>query len=274
MPHHSVQTGRGEWSRSRYWLCHFLYSRHERTRINWSTPLQPQQVHATASTLKGMLERLIRPQAGMTDTINTAQDRCAQDPAFVQTLRLLDRERQFHRDLLLKLARRHDASAALPVVSQVRKEMTASLLGIRYFLASLLLDDVLDLTLLERFSQHWQDEPAKQACSQLMRDKANHAAYLRERLTMEYAEFNVFRRTLRRMRLRSLFAIHLRRLLKADGATLQAMGVSRLAFARLAWRRFEVVLEMMVPYRRDRLMSALMSQHEKPYERAEHLPMA
>lgn len=267
-----LPTGDAEWSRSRYWFCHFLQSRHTRPRISWDTPLSQAGRLTAESTLHGMIHRLTAPQAGIADTITTAQKRFGHDPAFVQSLRLLAKERQFHHGLLLQLQERHQPQALLPAMLQARKEMTASLLGVRYFLASLLLDDVLELGLLKLAQQHWTDPAGQGVCQVLIRDKTAHATFLAERLTMEYADFNFVRRNLRRLRLRSLFIIHLRRMLRQDHALLAQADVTPRAFARESWRRFAAVLESMVPYRRDELMKSLRAQRELPYGDAREMP--
>lgn len=267
----ALPTRDAEWSRSRYWFCHFLQSRHTRPGIDWETPLS-QTGHLTAeSTLHGMIHRLTTPQAGIADIITTAQKRFGHDPAFVQSLRLLAKERQFHHGLLLQLQERHQPQALLPAMLQARKEMTASLLGIRYFLASLLLDDILDLGLLRLAQQQWTDPAALGVCQTLIRDKTAHATFLAERLTMEYADFNFMRRNLRRLRLRSLFFIHLRRMLRQDHALLAVARITPREFARQSWQRFAAVLESMVPYRRDELMKSLKVQSEKPYGEAREI---
>lgn len=267
-----LPTGDVEWSRSRYWFCHFLQSRHTRPRISWDTPLSHAGRLTAESTLHGMIHRLTAPQAGIADIITTAQKRFGHDPAFVQSLRLLAKERQFHHGLLLQLQERHQPQALLPAMLQARKEMTASLLGIRYFLASLLLDDVLDLGLLKLTQQHWTDPAAQGVCQTLIRDKTAHATFLAERLTMEYADFNFVRRNLRRLRLRSLFFIHLRRMVRQDHALLAVAQVTPREFAHQSWQRFAAVLESMVPYRRDELMKSLRAQRELPYGDAREIP--
>lgn len=223
------------------------------------------------TALHGMLHRLTAPQAGIADVIATAQRRFFHDPAFVQSLRLLAKERQFHHDLLMQLQERHQPQAVLPAMLQARKEMTASLLGMRYFLASLLLDDVLDLGLLRLVQKHWTDEAAQGVCQTLLRDKTAHAVFLAERLTTEYADFNFVRRNLRRVRLRGLFYIHVRRMLRHDTALLTQAGMTPRDFAKQSWQQFSVVLETMVPYRRESLMKMLKVQREKPYGDAQQI---
>lgn len=260
------------WSRSRYWLCHFLHNRHVRHRVNWEASTQQTSV-LPAGALTGLIHRLRAPQPGLLDVIATSESRCAADPAFVQSLRLFARERSFHHDLVTRLLRHHHPAAVLPDPSgmyrdQLRKEVTASVLGMRYFLASLLLDDVIDLGVLRLVQKHHPHGPAQDVCQVLLHDKSLHAAFLAERLTLEYADFNFIRRNLRRMRLRGLFVVHLKRVLTQDRELFKTSGVSRASFAMDAWRRFECVLETMVPYRRDMLLRTLRGQSEKPYEHA------
>lgn len=273
MPGQYPQASSQEWSRSRYWFCHFLQSRHTRPKVRWQSPLNLDHKLMPPAALHGLTHRLAAPQAGMADVINTAQRRFKHDPAFVQSLRLLAKERVFHHDLLVQLQDRHQPQTLLPAMRQARKEITASLLGMRYFLASLLLDDVIDLGLLKIAQLHWTDEAAQGVCQTLLRDKAAHAVFLAERLTMEYADFNFARRNLRRLRLRGLFFVHLRRMLRQDHAILAQAGVTPRAFARDSWKRFNQVLETVVPYRRESLMKSLVVQREKPYGEARELPV-
>src|ERR1043165_1424984 len=84
-----------EWSRSRFWLCHFLHNRHERPRIDGSKAIDLE------APLRGPVARWLAndaaqpPVCGARLVVQAARHYHA-DPAFVQSLRLLVKEQQHH----------------------------------------------------------------------------------------------------------------------------------------------------------------------------------
>ncbi len=107
------------------------------------------------------------------------------------------------------------------------------------------------------------DDDLINICRQVRGDLAGHIAFLSERLTLEYADFNFIRRNLRRVRLRGM--------LLAAVAVLPPVAGSRMNTTIVAARRFESILERMVPYRRDALLNALGHQRKRPYDQFAHL---
>lgn len=258
-----------QWSRSRFWLCHFLHNRHIRRKVDWSAPLLPH-ARLAPEAIFGLQQRLHAPHQGLADLIEQAPHVYQRDPAFVQVLRLYLRERQWQEQLLEKVASRHSSDAAFTPRATRRKRVTACVLGMRYFMASLLLDDILETVLLQHVIARLQDRPTAAALEQLLSDKQAHIAFLMEYLTLAYAEFNFVRRNLRRARLRGLFRIHLRRLLSREKPLLAAAAVSLHPFKRACTHAFEQTLEIIVPYKRDALLRTLAMQQDAPFGRALH----
>lgn len=253
------------WSRSRFWLCHFLHSRHVRPRVKWDASLSEGD-RLPADVLTGLRERLLEPLEAFAQLLEHAPDACGHDPALVQTLRLHYRERAWQEKQLCTLIHRHQPGHVLQAVTSRRKRTTATLFGMRYFLASLLLDDLLDIILLGHAMAQVGDKVTRQVLGHLREERVAHAAFLGEYLTLAYADFNFIRRNLRRARLRGLFAIHLRRMMQYEQPLLQATGLSRRELSRQSWRVFGRVMERVVPYRRDALLAALTHQRDRPFE--------
>ena len=76
---------------------------------------------------------------------------------------------------------------------------------------------------------------------------------------------------LRRLRLRGIWLTCLLRCVARDGRLIKASGHSRWQFLIAALRQFNQLLETMVPYRRDALLKALMSQRQQPYAKPHQL---
>lgn len=258
------------WSRSRFWLCHFLHSRHVRPRVKWDAPLAERN-RLTADVLTGLRERLLQPHEAFGQLLEHAPDACSHDPALVQSLRLHFRERKWHEQQLGALIHRHQPSHVFAPVTSRRKQATATLFGMRYFLASLLLDDLLDIILLGHAMAQVGDDVTREVLAHLREERVAHASFLGEYLTLAYADFNFIRRNLRRARLRGLFAIHLRRMMQHEQPLMKATGLSARELSRQSWRVFGRVMERVVPYRRDALLAALTHQRDRPFE-AQPLP--
>lgn len=252
-----------EWSRSRYWLCHFLNGRHERPRIAWTTPT----THPDAQTAVS-LGRL--PSPGMVHEAALAMRvavRDAADPAMVQSMRLMLKERHHHQELMRKV-RSHFAGGTTTSGLFHRLGATmARTLGVRFELSLLLLTDILDTTVLRKIESSLEDTPSRQALQTILRERRSHVAFLTERLTVELADLNFVRRSLRRLRLRAMFILALAWTALIHGGTLRTTGTNTSQFVLEAWHGFSSLLERMVPYRRDTLIRALLSQSERPYDK-------
>lgn len=256
-----------EWSRSRYWLCHYLYNRHVRPPIPWSDDLACPLTRHPAVTY--WLSRLAAAQAATAPwLINQAMARWSGDPAYIQSLRLLIREQRYHGQLLDELMRRAGQQRPPADPTQDLFLKAGRTLGVRYTLSAMLLSDLIDVAMLELFERTTADEAVRAVCQAIIREKRRHITFHTERLTMEFADFNFARRNLRRLRLRMMYAAKLARLLYHDHACIGAMGASPARFVRDCWRRMMGVIEEMVPYRRDALMAALLTQDSDPYHEA------
>jgi hypothetical protein len=257
---------REEWSRSRFWLCHFLQSRHERLRVDFSPP-RPADPAADSELRRWLARDEFAPPIHEAGFLHGAAERYAADPAFVQAQRLMVKERLVHAQLIARLRER------LGLANRPRTRrawLIASAFGLagpRFEMSIFLLADLIDLATLEQVQAETDDPAVRGVCGSIRRDRRGHVEFLTERLTMELADLNFARRNLRRARLRALFAAILANALYRRGALLRAAGASRRAFAAGAWREFDATLERVVPYRRDALVSALGLQREKPYEK-------
>lgn len=255
-----------EWSRSRFWLCHFLHSRHERCAIDFT---QPASLPADmCRPLAGWLQRCAAGQgvAGPV-LISQAVEQFSDDPAYVQSLRLLVKEQQYHARII------QDWLRALGISEPVSRSPGVFLrggpvLGFRYQLSAMLLADLIDISVLELLCSSTDDAVLHAASRAILAEKTAHAAFHTERLTMAFADFNAIRRNLRRARLRAMFAMKLARTLAQDSPLISATQQPHGSFTAACWDRFRQVLEVMVPYHREHLMRALIQQREQPYGRA------
>lgn len=261
----------GEWTRSRYWLAHFLRSRHERARIQFpagGAPLCPAamallcDVAADPTSLRGVTQ-----DAWLVAVLAHGE---TADPSFVQAVRLFVRERAYHRQLAeVCLAADGPSYARMPSGLPVLAALALRrLLGPRFELASVWLGILLRQELFEAVVQ-MEQEPARMAMwRQLAGDGAAHLVFVRERLTMAFAEFNFLRRNLRRWRLRGLFVLSLGWLVLCRGTMVRDLAGSRRRFVTQAVRRFADELQRMVPYHREELLGALLAQRERPFHDA------
>lgn len=252
-----------EWSRSRYWLCHFLNGRHERPRIDWAIPTTHPGTPIVAS-----LGRL--PSPGMVNEAALAMRvavRDAADPAMVQSVRLMLKERHHHHELMSKVRSRFAAGTRAPGLFHRLGTALAHALGVRFELSLFLLADILDTTVLRKMESTLEDAPSRQALQSILRERRSHVAFLTERLTMELADLNFVRRNLRRWRLRAMFILALAWTTLIHGRSLGSTGTNTSQFVLEAWHNFRTLLERMVPYHRDTLIRALLSQSERPYDK-------
>lgn len=261
-----------EWSRSRFWFGHFLYSRHERPRLRFDSTLEDG---AGGEAFRAWLRYgLCGAGIGGASMVRNALQRHADDPAFVQTLRLLAKERDHHAGLIAMLGTRwgvgDDARAASrdEAAHALLPAGALSLPGVRFELSLILLACLVNRAMLRHVGAATGDTVTRQAVGAIADDLAQHATFCVERLTMEFADFNFVRRNLRRWRLRSMFAGVLARHAWRHRLLLGGMDAGVAGFCRVTWSAFESALERMVPYRREALIAALLRQREQPYDDA------
>jgi hypothetical protein len=255
-----------EWSRSRFWLCHFLHNRHERRRMDWSPParIEPRLRPLVAHWLAHSASLPAPVGAWM---IDAAARQCANDPAYVQSLRLMVKEEQYLTGLSAKLLARLEPQRALHEGLGRLARPLRHFLGLRLELSVVLLQEVVDLTFCGMIHEATEDDVLRAACRQIVADRSAHASFLAERLTLEFADFNFVRRNVRRLRLRLLFGALLATQAMRYHALIRAAGWTPQRFVRLSWVAFTDLLERMVPYHRDALMAALLTQRERPYDK-------
>ena len=101
-----------EWSRSRFWLCHFLHSRHVRQPIEWGShaDTNPRFVDAIALWLTASR---YDPHEGGAWLVARAVRDCPYDPAYIQSLRLLVKEQRYQDELIDRTLDRYGSAAAL-----------------------------------------------------------------------------------------------------------------------------------------------------------------
>ena len=264
-----------EWSRSRYWLIHFLHNRHERLTVDWqSRGATPPVWLVRWLTAEMACDRNLHQWM-----IRQALRRCGGDPAFVQALRLWVKEEQFRTKLLARLLARIRIDAIPETADQRWPGAFWRALGLRFVLSLGLIRHVLDAHILALVRDDTDDPAMRVACEQLHQDRRAHIAFASERLTLEYADFNFIRRNARRWRLRMMFwVIIATTLVKHWGLIIavrpdhrhsdvafcpQIRAVTR--FLQAGWLQFRNLLEAMVPYRRDVLLARLSDQQQRPY---------
>ncbi len=255
------------WSRSRYWLCHFLHNRHVRVR---AASLTCNNLTAGDCVIQHWLARFA-DRANRTPSwmVDAALSTHPNDPALVQCLRLWIKEDHALAKLAHHLIQQGDWPTTppakvygwIPSLPQLRQK-----LGLRFEVSILLLGNVLEVASLKQLCARVHDPALRRGIEQLLHDRQQHVAFASEWLTREFADFNFLRRNLRRMRLRMLFALMLGDYLWHHGRTLQPLGLSRRLILQQTWRSFAQLLENMVPYHRDALLAQLLAQREHPYD--------
>ena len=271
-----------EWSRSRYWLGHFLYSRHERQPIEWTrrTGLRDEAIAPLARWLAGRCRLQPMTNDSAVWLLDNALRHYSHDPAYIQSLRLMAREHRCNGELIGRLLARYGvgrhtwfAPTRLPLRRRLARWRRASL-GSRFDMSLCLLSDLLDLTvliLLDQAPAFDPDATLYTACLNLRQDKQAHIAFTSERLTMLYADFNFIRRNVRRLRLRLMWTVYLVHAAMRHGHLIRVCGATRWRFVSNGYRLFSRLLERMVPYRRDALLAALLNQRQDPYAEPEAL---
>ncbi len=287
---------RGEWTRSRYWHCHFLNSRHLRESIEFTPPRSADPGSQSRTAFRHLADWLgLGRQADRHWLVEATAHHARRDPALMQAVRLMVKEQEYHRDLLARLAPTasppHPTTASegsgepAQTAPRPRPGYIRRLLGLRFELSRLMLWQVLHLELCRHIAAaegysppteatgDEQDARAKPAdaalaavAGQWHRDLGNHLAFVAERLTDQYAEFNFIRRNLRRWRLRGMFLWMAGMMVLRGRGYLTALHVDRGALFMGAWRRFRRVLEHVVPYHRDALLAALLDQQSRPWD--------
>ncbi len=267
-----------QWSRSRYWLCHFLHNRHERVRIAWDAPAGGSigSADSTGSASDPLPIATARWLAWISQTNAPARQRlidwavtdCASDPAYVQSIRLFVKEEQHH-TLLIE---RYLALRGQPMqrAGWGRAAVRACIrpLGLRFELSILLLSEIAVITMNRLLLAQAEDQTLRGLLTQLIHDHQCHLAFHCERLTAEFADFNFIRRNLRRLRLRAMFITAFKGMTLHHAALLQMTGCSPRDFARNCHAHFNSILERMVPYHRETLLARLLDQQENPYAKA------
>lgn len=255
-----------EWSRSRFWLCHFLYSRHERLGVDFHSAAVGESP-VEAEFHRWLAADDFAPPIHEARFVRRVAARYADDPAFVQCQRLMVKERLSHAQMIGGL---RDRAGVTTRPRGGRARLIAEAFGAagpRFEMSIFLLAGLIDLATLRLVQASTRDAVVRGVCESVGRDRAAHVAFLAERLTMELADLNFARRNLRRLRLRGLFTAILADAAYRRGPLLRACGSTRRDFANGCRREFQEILERVVPYRRDALVHALLTQREKPYEK-------
>ena len=235
--------------------------------IHWESPHQSSLAPSDVTHwLQAEQHAQSRTDGLVTDRIVS---RFSHDPAYVQSLRLLTKERAVHAKVAGQLTSRFAAS---PERTREKKPLKLGRLArvvrgmsIRFALSCIMLSDMVSVQLWEMASESTDDAALRDAATLVSRDRVRQAAFMRERLTMEFSDFNFIRRNLRRLRLRLMFSLiallilwRHRRFIRQCGRPLSRMFVDSRA-------HFETALELIAPYKRDRLVQLLLSQREHPY---------
>ncbi len=248
------------WCRSKYWLCHFLNTRHLRPKID--------ATHAATNNtpLHHFLEKqnalpLFHSQWPINQTIQHHN----QDPAFIQAIRLLAKEKQYHQSLrnniLTTLSTPSTPYTPTNIRSNIHKRFS-----LKFALSIDLIDQIIALTIYQSMAYARTQTPSPTPYQQLAKDTNNHITFYTEYLTYAYANFNFARRNLRRLRLRAMFITALHQTQKTYTPILTPN------FKASAWQTFEIAIHTMLPYRRTTLSQNLLRQEQAPY--ASHLPLS
>jgi hypothetical protein len=257
-----------EWPRSRYWLCHFIQNRHERVTIPWkaAAPAPDAMKTSVANWLRWISETNAPARARL---IDWAVRDCASDPAYVQSIRLFIREEQHHTEIIGRYLALRETPGRAGGFNRAAVRAIIKPLGMRFELSVLTLSEIAVITmnrlLLEK-SNH--DAALSALLTQVIHDHQCHLAFHSERLTTEFADFNFLRRNLRRLRLRTMFAVAIKGLTLHHRPLLRALNCTPRQFSQRCWAGFETVLERMVPYRREALLARLLDQRENRYAKA------
>ncbi len=267
-----------EWSRSRYWLCHFLHSRHVRLRIDWADGQRLDEASraVTLGWLRRQQEHLGADRSWLLAATASAWPGTP-DHALLQCLRLMIKEQQHLAGLHARAVGRYPTPGSWRGLHLARRWADLTLpmrrwLGPRFELSILLLTSLIDLSMARLMTVSPQEKSGtldagiQGVCAQSLRDRQSHAAFMAERLTQEFADFNFVRRNLRRWRLRGMFAMLLAWVVLTQARLIGERGLSQREFVIRSWNSFEGVLERMVPYRRDSLLATLGAQEDEPYE--------
>jgi len=261
-----------EWSRSRYWLCHFLQNRHERATIQWNAPAGDCDARADAAVAHWL--RWIGETNGPARQrlIHWAVNDCASDPAYVQSMRLFVREEEHHTATIARYLTQRQLSAPAGGLTRAAVRAMIKPLGLRFELSILLLSEIAVVQMNRLLLAKTQDQTLRGLLTQMIHDHQCHLAFHSERLTTEFADFNFLRRNLRRLRLRAMFALAVRGITSYHRPLLRTLNITPRAFAAQCFTGFAAVLERMVPYRRETLIARLLEQREQPYAKALRLP--
>lgn len=187
------------------------------------------------------------------------------DPAFVQCLRLYLKEELYLLGLVRSLG--GDGVTGLQEARHKTRQRPPLRrhLGVRFELSRRVIAGLIRSQCCKSLLPQVTCPVIADAISQIEADSESHLAFLCERLTLEYADFNFIRRNLRRARLRLMCRWSLRPMFRSlyreGGLSLEEATRA----VRTASQRFEHLLERMVPYRRDALIAALLDQAHNPY---------
>ena len=266
----------GQWSRSRFWLCHFLHSRHEREPVPWDRGLTVNP--ALAAELLKWLKRRRTADTRIAWFLGLAVREDADDPAYIQALRLMFKERQHHDGLYGRLEA-HLGAVAGSTVSQMGRpgggrirDFIRACLGPRFALSLLVLDHLMELAVL-RICEQFSADPALRGVAAGVGSELNaHIALSSERLTWLYADFNFIRRNLRRLRLRLMCAAMLIMTRWRYRRLIRTALPSTWPFLTDTFRRFNRLLEQIVPYHRHTLRAVLLRQRQHPYDPHQFVP--
>lgn len=253
-----------EWARSRYWLCHFLTSRHRRPRVSSSTIDASDVGESTLQALTHWLAKTARFQADdHRALVRRAEKSLAHDPAFVQSLRLVAREREHHARLA---GRTLEQLGVSPRPTRAHIAPLDVCLSVRFRLQTDLLRLICESELLDALREAPGLSTAiRDRLALIATERQNHQAFVGEWLTAQFAEFNTVRRNLRRLRLRVMFAAVLVESTIANRRVLRVSGQPAWRFLPRTWSRFKQWMAWLAPYRRDELLGALLRQREDPF---------
>ena len=236
------------WCRSKYWLCHFLNTRHLRPKI--ITPSQPINNNPLYYFLQ---KQNALPLFQSPWPINQAIHQHDQDPAFIQTIRLLAKKKTYLQTLRINIINTLTPPHTPYTPTHIRN--IHSRFSLKFALSIDLIDQVIALTLYQSQAQ----APNHATYAQLTKDTNNHITFYTEYLTYAYANFNFVRRNLRRLRLRAMFITALYQTQKIYTPLLPE------SFKQDAWLIFESAIKTMLPYRRTTLTQNLRHQEKNPF---------
>lgn len=257
-----------EWSRSRYWLCHFLQNRHERVTIPWQDPSSDGDERLNASVAHWLRWISETNAPARQRLISWAVTDCASDPAYIQSMRLFVKEEEHHAATIARYLTLRRLTAPEGGFTRAAVRAMIKPLGLRFELSILLLSEIAVITMNRLLLAKTGDGALRWLLTQMVHDHQCHLAFHSERLTTEFADFNFVRRNLRRLRLRVMFAMAVKGITCYHRPLLKALDCPPRQFASQCAAGFRCVLERMVPYRRDALMARLLDQRENPYAKA------